>query len=73
MNTIYIHINEELDAHQLDDIGAELRQLAHVTDVEVNAGQPHDLLVEYDPHRSMPMSILRQLSRLGLHADVMPC
>ncbi|MDV3239341.1 MAG: hypothetical protein LOY58_10880 [Gammaproteobacteria bacterium] len=73
MHTVYIHINEELDARQLDSIGAELRRLAHVTDVEVNARQPHDVLVEYNPHRGMPMPILRQLSRLGLHADVMSC
>lgn len=73
MNTVYIHINEKLNPRQLDNISAELRRLRHVTDVEFNAGQPHDVLVEYSPHRGMPMHILQKLSSLGLHADVMSC
>lgn len=71
MNTVYIHINETLNPNQQTSIGAELRRLRHVTDVEVSAKQPHDMLVEYSPHRGMPMRILQKLSSLGLHADVM--
>lgn len=73
MNTVYIHINETLNPSQQTSIGAELRRLRHVTDVEVNTRQPHDVLVEYSPHRGMPMHILQKLSALGLHVDVMSC
>lgn len=73
MNAVYIHINETLNPSQQTSIGAELRRLQHVTDVELNARQPHDVLVEYSPHRGMPMHILQKLSALGLHADVMSC
>lgn len=73
MNTVYIHINEMLNSGQQDEIGTELRRLRHVTDVEFNTKQPHDVLVEYSPHRGMPMHILQRLSSLGLHADVMSC
>ncbi|WJW75976.1 hypothetical protein QVG61_02480 [Thiohalobacter sp. IOR34] len=71
MHTVYIHIDEELDARQLDAIGRKLSRLSHVTDVEVNEKEPHDLLVEYEPHEGLPMGILSQLSSMGLHADVM--
>lgn len=73
MNAVYIHINETLNPSQQTRVGAELRRLRHVTDVEVNARQPHDVLVEYSPHRGMPMHILQKLSSLGLHADAMSC
>lgn len=73
MHAVYIHIDEILNAKQLQDVGAALRGMPHVTDVELNTRVPHDVLVEYAPHRGMPMPILRQLSRLGLHADVTSC
>jgi hypothetical protein len=73
MNTVYIHINETLNPGQQDKIGSALRDLPHVTDVELNTRQPHDVLVEYSPHRGMPMHILKRLWSLGLHADVMSC
>lgn len=73
MHAVYIHIDETLNANQLDDVGTALRRMPYVTDVEFNVRLPHDVLVEYAPHRGMPMPILRQLSRLGLHTDVMSC
>ncbi len=71
MNAVYIHINEMLNPGQQDKLGEELRRLQYVTDVELNNKQPHDVLVEYHPHRGMPMYILQKLSSLGLHTDVM--
>jgi len=73
MNTVYIHINETLNQGQQDRIGNALRSLPHITDVQLNTRQPPDVLVEYSPHRGMPMHILQRLWSLGLHADVMSC
>ncbi|WP_297529174.1 hypothetical protein [Thiohalobacter sp.] len=73
MHAVYIHIDEALDAREQARVGKELRRLARVTDVELSPGQPHDLLVEYQPGQGMPMTILRRLAGLGLHADVMSC
>jgi len=73
MHAVYIHLDEALDSTQQARVGEELRRLAEVTDVELTPVQPHDLLVEYQPSRGMPMSILRRLAGLGLHADVMSC
>lgn len=73
MNSVYIHIDESLNSSDLQRIGSELKRVPHVTDVEYNGRQPHDLLVEYDPHPSMPMGILQRLSELGVHSDVTAC
>jgi hypothetical protein len=43
----------------------------HIVDVEVNARTPHDMLVEFEEHHISPMAILRELSRHGIHADIM--
>ena len=73
MHTVYIHIDEELNDKQVNSVSAELRRIRHVTDVEFDAGRHHDVLVEYTPHRGMPLPILRMLSSLGFHADVVSC
>lgn len=73
MNTVYIHIDETLDSGDLQRIGSELKRLPQVTDVELNGREPHDLLVEYNPHPTMPMGILQRLSELGVHTDVTAC
>ncbi|RRQ22290.1 hypothetical protein [Thiohalobacter thiocyanaticus] len=72
-HTIYIHIDEELTPEQLQELHETIGGLSFVTDVEVNSRLPHDLLVEYEPQRGMPMPIINQLNRMGLHADVTSC
>jgi hypothetical protein len=73
MNSVYIHIDETLDSGDLQRIGSELKRIPQVTDVEFNDRQPHDVLVEYTPHPSMPMGILQRLTELGVHSDVTSC
>lgn len=73
MHAIYIHIDEDLTQEQLQELRSKIGSLSFVTDVEVNSRVPHDLLVEYQPQRGMPMPILKQLNQLGLHTDVMSC
>jgi hypothetical protein len=71
MNTVYIHIDETLDAGRLGDLRRELLQVPHVRHVEINARLPHDMLVEFEPHHNVPMTILHRLNRRGLHSDIM--
>ncbi len=73
MHTIYIHIDEDLDERQLFSLKDELQTLESVSDVEVNALLPHDMLVEYEETSITPMAILRELHRCGVHCDIMTC
>ncbi len=73
MHTIYIHIDETLDERELTALKEDLQHMEAVSDVEVNARLPHDMLVEYEETRITPMAILRELQRCGVHGDVMPC
>jgi len=73
MHTIYIHIDEDLDEQELFSLKDELQQIESVGDVEVNAGLPHDMLVEYEETDITPMAILRELHRCGIHCDIMTC
>jgi len=73
MHTIYIHIDENLDARQLASLKDDLQQLESVGDVEVNTRLPHDMLVEYEETGITPMAILRELHRCGVHCDIMTC
>ncbi len=71
MHTIYLHIDDDLDAPGLASLGEDMRQVGHITDVQVNAGNPHDMLVEFEEEHISPMAILKELGRRGIHADIM--
>lgn len=71
MHTVYIHIDENLDLSELRSLQEELRGVKHITDVEVAEKTPHDVLVEFDETHISPMAILQELSRRGVHADIM--
>ncbi len=73
MHTIYIHIDENLDEQQQMVLKDDLEHMEAVSDVEVNARLPHDMLVEYEETRITPMAILRELHRCGVHGDIMSC
>ncbi|MGI9320478.1 MAG: hypothetical protein ACR2O5_03620 [Thiogranum sp.] len=71
MHTIYIHIDENLDEAHMRSLSNDLKGVNHIVDVEINARTPHDMLVEFEEHHISPMAILRELSRHGVHADIM--
>ena len=70
MHAIYIHIDENLDEAGMRSLSDDLKDVNHIVDVEINARTPHDMLVEFDEHHISPMAILRELSRHGVHADI---
>ncbi|GMQ84209.1 MAG: hypothetical protein BMS9Abin08_1650 [Gammaproteobacteria bacterium] len=71
MHTIYLRIDEELDETGMSTLKDGMRGIAHITDVEINARTPHDMLVEFEEDHISPMTILRELGRRGVHADIM--
>ena len=73
MNIVNIHIDETLDAGRIEELKKELMRVPHVCNVEMNPAVPHDLMVEYEEHHDMPMTLLSRLSQQGLHTDIEPC
>jgi hypothetical protein len=73
MNVISIHIDETLDAGQLQALREELADVPHVANVEMNPTIPHELMVEYEEHHNVPVRVLDRLSRRGLHPDIQYC
>lgn len=73
MNVINIHIDETLDAGQLDALKEELVHVPHVANVELSPTVPHELMVEYEEHHNIPVRLLNRLSRHGLHPDIQYC
>lgn len=71
MHTIYLRIDEDLDEQGMRELQEGLRGIGHVTDVEMDAGTPHNILVEFEEEYISPSAILRQLQRHGVHADIM--
>jgi hypothetical protein len=71
MHTIYIHIDENLDDSGMRSLQNELRGMPHITDVEINQKTPHDMLIEFEEEHISPMTILRELGKHGVHADIM--
>lgn len=73
MNIVNIHIDETLDAGRIEELKEELMRVPHVRNVEMNPAIPHDLMVEYEEHHDMPMTLLSRLSAKGLHTDIEAC
>ena len=70
MHSIQVHIDEELDPKSLNELKALMQELPHVTNVEINIAQPHDMLVEYEEHYNIPMLVMDKLHHKGLHPDI---
>jgi hypothetical protein len=73
MNTINIHINESVNHQQMGELYQQLMTTPYVSNVELCATQPHDMLVEFEEHHNMPMQLLQVLQQHGLHADIVGC
>jgi hypothetical protein len=71
MHTIYLRIDEELDETGMSTLKEGMRALSHITDVEIHARTPRDMLVEFEEEHISPMAILRELGRRGVRADIM--
>jgi len=70
MHSIQVYIDEKLDSKSLSELKQQMLSLPHVTNVEINASQPHDLMVEYEEHFNIPMLVMDKLHHKGLHPDI---
>jgi len=71
MHTIYLRIDDDLDETGMSSLKEGMQGVAHITDVEINARTPHDMLVEFEEEHISPMAILKELGRRGVRADIM--
>lgn len=70
MHSIQVYIDEKLDEKSLNELKLLMQGLPHVSNVEINTRQPHDLLVEYEEHYNIPMLVMDKLHHRGLHPDI---
>ena len=73
MNIVSIHIDETLADRDIEQLKASLSTVPHVLHVQLNSVVPHDLMVEYEAHHNIPMTLLERLSKQGLHSDIQYC
>jgi hypothetical protein len=73
MHAISVHIDENVSGNEVNGLRQEMLSAPHVRNVEMRAEQPHDMLVEFDEHHNVPMSVLHILQSHGLHADIVGC
>ena len=73
MNVICIYIDENLSQSTRNTLKADLLNVPHVVNVEMNDNQPHDVAVEFEPHHNTPMALLTTIENKGLHPDIFSC
>ena len=64
MHTIQVHIDDDLDKKSLNELKILMQGLPHVTNVELNASTPHDMLVEYEENYNIPMLVIDKLHHI---------
>lgn len=73
MRAIQIHFHDRLDNQRLDQVRNELMSLPHVSNVEIEQGKAHDMLVEFEERYNIPMNVMGVLHQEGLHPDITSC
>lgn len=73
MHSINVHIDETISSKDIDTLRRKLLGEPHVNNVEMRAGMPHDILVEFEEDQDVPMHVLEMLKSRGLHADIVGC
>jgi hypothetical protein len=71
MHTIYLRIDQDIDETSMRSLKEKLSGVHYITDVEINARTPRDMLVEFEEDHITPMGIIRRIGRLGVRADIM--
>lgn len=73
MHSINVHIEESVAQQEIEALRHELLTSPHVCHVEMAASHPHEMLVEFEAHHNIPMSVLGMLQQHGLHGDIVGC
>ncbi|MFP5505220.1 MAG: ATP-binding protein, partial [Gammaproteobacteria bacterium] len=70
MADVMIHIDETLSEESLKRIEASVREDVCVISAGVPAGNPHMMLVAYNPDGVSATDILARVKRAGVHAEL---
>ncbi|MFV1983891.1 MAG: hypothetical protein ACC657_10170 [Thiohalomonadales bacterium] len=70
MNTVCVHVDENMDSDLMTKVKLGLLKVNNISNVEMNPKQPHDILVEYNISPELPLDITNQLKKLGLHSYI---
>lgn len=73
MTTMNIHIDEKLNGWGIKALKESLNAVPYVFDVELKISEPHVVIVEYEEHHNVPVTVLEKLSNQGLHSDIQAC
>lgn len=71
MNTVRIYIEENLDSERLRGLQQLIQEVPHVVDVEFSDKDPHELTVEYEAQRNLPVDLIQTLREKGFHPDIL--
>ena len=70
MNSVQVYIDETLGPQGISIVKSLVMGIPHVHNVEMNASVPHEMVVEYDEHFNIPISIMEKLEGAGIHPDI---
>lgn len=71
MNTVRIYIDENLDTSHLHGLKQMIEAIPHVVDVEVSDKEPHEVVVDYEEQKNMPVKLIELLRNQGYHPDIL--
>ena len=67
---VTIHVDEMLDANQLQDLEEQLRANFGVLEVRYQASRPHLLVADYDPEVLRAKDLLQIVEGSNLHGEL---
>jgi len=71
MNTgVVVHINEDLDSHNRDELSQKVGSLNGVYSADVQEKHPHLMIVDYDPNQTKSFDVLNGVNNSGVHAQL---
>jgi hypothetical protein len=73
MRAIQIHFHDRLNNQLLDQVRTQLLSMPYISNVEIESGKAQDLLVEFEEHHNIPMSVMDVLHHQGFHPDITSC
>ncbi len=67
---VVLHIDEELKSNEISQLEGKLNMANGVINAHVNQRKHHLMLVDYQPNEVSSLQILQQVSRQGVHAEL---
>ena len=67
---VTVHIDETLDHARLETVAERVRKGAGIASAAFHDTRPHFLLVRYDPSKTGSDAVLRLVTEMGVHAEL---